>query len=115
MEKAEEAVKEAAEVEARRVGRQQAAEKFRIKQKVMNNKDTEAIYQPDPDVFEDAPKQKKIRLSKKEFQQKLSQLKPIIETAERFGLSDSAVAHIVNATNAKSSIISKDNSSEVLY
>ena len=108
-------MKEAAEVEARRVARQQAAEKFRIKQKVMNNNDTEVINQPDPDVFEDAPKQKKIRLSKKEFKQKLSELKPIIETAERFGLSDSAVAHIVNATNAKSSIISEDNSSEVLY
>ena len=65
MEKAEEAVKEAAEVEARRVARQQAAEKFRIKQKVMNNNDTEVINQPDPDVFEDAPKQKKIRLSKR--------------------------------------------------
>jgi hypothetical protein len=36
-------------------------------------------------------------------------------TAERFGLSDSAVAHIVNATNVKASIISEENSSEILY
>ena len=116
MEKAEEDLKEAAEVEARRVARQQAAEKYRLKQKERNNNENKVVYQPDPEVFEeDAPKQKKIRLSRKEFQQKISQLKPIIETADRFGLSDSAVAHIVNATNAKFSTITEDNSSEVLY
>jgi hypothetical protein len=42
-------------------------------------------------------------------------LKPIIETADRFGLNDSAVAHLVNATNVKSCSISEENDSEILY
>ena len=107
----EEELKEAAEQEERKVARQKAEEKLRLREKERKEREYAVAHHSEVEDDEDEPKQKKKRLSKKE----LSAIKPIIETAERFGLSDSAVAHIVNATNVKASIISEENSSEILY
>ena len=115
-EKTENELKEAAEAEARRIERQKLAEYRKLRETERKKRDTAVVFTPEA-VFdgEDEPKEKKIRMTKREFKDKLSKLQPIIETAERFGLSDSAVAHMVNATNAKSSTISEDSPSEILY
>ena len=115
MELAEEQLKEAAEIEERRVAKQKVEEERRVREKERKERDNAvvatSVVEEEEHVDEDEPKVKKKRLTKKE----ISKIKPIIETAERFGLSDSAVAHIVNATNVKASIISEENTSEILY
>ena len=52
-------------------------------------------YEEDESSQEDSPRSKRSRLSNKD----ILEMKPVLETAERFGLSDTAVAHMINANS----------------
>ena len=46
--------------------------------------------------------------------EKYEALAPVLETAERFNLSDNAVAHMVNATKAAAGILDQEGTSEIM-
>ena len=54
---------------------------------------------------------KRKRLTKSE----MSDLRSTLEISDRFNLSNTATAHIYNAVSTKSGIITKEDSSEVMY